>query len=133
MINNWVGVGRIVKSPELKKTTSGVSVVSFTLAINRQFASQNGEREADFINVVAYRSSADFMNTYVKKGNLLGVVGRIQTRSYEATDGKTVYVTEVIAESVQLLEYNKHDGNQESKEELYESTKKLITDESLPF
>ena len=131
MINNWVGVGRIVKQPELKKTQNGVSVVSFTLAINRQFASQNGEREADFINVVAYRSSADFMNTYVKKGNLLGVVGRIQTRSYEATDGKTVYVTEVIADSVQLLEYNKHDGNQESKEEAFHDVK--VIDKSLPF
>lgn len=148
MINRVVLVGRITKDVDHRMTQSGVGVVSFTLAVNRNFTASNGEREADFINCVTWRGSADFMRNYVKKGNMLAVEGRIQTRNYEDSDGRTVYVTEVVADNVQLLESrgsnpsdnagqykNKNEANQSdsAQDELYESTKNLIADDDLPF
>lgn len=103
MINRVVLVGRITKDPELRKTQSGLSTVSFTVACNRRFTSQGQEPQADFINCVAWRQTADYMANYVKKGALLGVEGRIQTRNYEDQTGKRVYVTEVVCDSVQTL------------------------------
>lgn len=105
MINKVILVGRITKDPELRKTQSGASVVSFTLACNRRVPSQG--QDADFINCVAWNKTADFMAQYVRKGALLGIEGRIQTRNYDDKDGKRVYVTEVVANSVQLLESKK--------------------------
>lgn len=102
MINRVVLVGRTTKDPVLRKTQSGTSVISFTLAVNRRMKDQ--EQQADFINCVAWNKTADFMAQYVKKGNQLGVEGRIQTRNYDGADGKRIYVTEVVAESVQFLE-----------------------------
>lgn len=104
MINKVILVGRITRDPELRKTSSGISTVSFTLACNRRFSSSQGGQEADFINCVAWRQSADFMANYVKKGSLLGVEGRIQTRNYKDQNDRTVYVTEVVCDSVQILE-----------------------------
>lgn len=109
MINRVVLVGRITKDPELRKTQSGTSVVSFTIACNRRVPSQG--QDADFINCVAWNKTADFMAQYVKKGALLGLEGRIQTRSYDDRDGKRVYVTEVVADSVQFLESKKQAEN----------------------
>lgn len=106
MINRVVLVGRITRDPLLRKTQSGTSVVSFIVACNRRIK-QEGQPEADFINCVAWNKTADFMAQYVKKGALLGVEGRIQTRNYDDKDGKRVYVTEVVADSVQLLESKK--------------------------
>ena len=104
MINNVVLAGRITRDPELRKTPTGTSVVSFTLACNRRFGSnQEGGQQADFINCVAWRQSADFMANYVKQGALLGVEGRIQTRSYKDQSDRTVYITEVVCDSVQIL------------------------------
>lgn len=105
MINRAIIVGRITKDPDLRKTQSGVSVVSFTIACNRRVQSQG--QDADFINCVAWNKTADFMTQYVKKGALLGVEGRIQTRNYDDKDGKRVYITEVVADSVQFLESKK--------------------------
>ena len=105
MINRVVLVGRITKDPMLRKTQSGTSVVSFTIACNRRVPSQG--QDADFINCVAWNKTADFMAQYVKKGALLGLEGRIQTRSYDDKDGKRVYITEVVADSVQFLESKK--------------------------
>ena len=109
MINRVVLVGRITKDPELRKTQSGTSVVSFTIACNRRVPSQG--QDADFINCVAWGKTADFMAQYAKKGALLGLEGRIQTRSYDDKDGKRVYVTEVVADSVQFLESKKQAEN----------------------
>lgn len=95
-------IGRITRDPELRKTNTGISVVSFTLAVNRRFAKE-GEQQADFINCIAWRQSADFMANYVKQGALLGVEGRIQTRNYKDRSDRTVYVTEVVCDSVQIL------------------------------
>ena len=102
MINRVVLVGRITKDPILRKTPNGTSVVSFTIACNRRIK-QEGQPDADFINCVAWNKTADFMAQYVRKGALLGLEGRIQTRSYDDKDGKRVYITEVVADSVQAL------------------------------
>lgn len=105
MINRVILVGRLTRDIEVRKTTSGLSVAQFTVACDRRGARQeNGQSQADFINCVAWRQAADFLGTYAKKGNLVGVEGRIQTRNYEGQDGKRVYVTEVVCDSVQLLE-----------------------------
>lgn len=104
MMNRTVLVGRLTKDPELKVSASGISVATFTLAVNRTFKDKNGETGADFINVVVFRKQAENVNQYLKKGNLAGVDGRLQSRSYENKEGQRVYVTEVVADSVQFLE-----------------------------
>lgn len=104
MINSTTLVGRLTKDPELRTTPSGVEVGNFTLAVNRTFTNQNGEREADFINCIVFRKQAVNVNQYLSKGKLAGIVGRLQTRSYENTEGQKVYVTEVVCDNVQFLE-----------------------------
>ena len=105
MINSVVLVGRLTKDIELRKTQSGLSVSSFTIACDRRLSQEqrnNNEQSADFINCVAWRGSADFLSSYAHKGDTVGVEGRLQTRSYDR-DGQRVYVTEVLANSVNLL------------------------------
>ncbi len=104
MINRVVLVGRITREVSLRKTQSGRSVASFTIACNRRFQSANGEQQADFISCVAWGQTADFMAQYITKGTLIGVEGRIQTRNYDDANGRRVYVTEVVCDSVQRLE-----------------------------
>lgn len=104
MINNVVLVGRMTKDAELRYTPSNQAVATFTLAVNRSFKNQNGEREADFINIVIWRQQAENLANWAKKGALLGITGRIQTRNYENQQGQRVYVTEVVADTFQLLE-----------------------------
>lgn len=103
-INNVVLVGRMTRDAELRYTPSNVAVATLTLAVNRPFKNQNGEHEADFINVVIWRQQAENLANWAKKGALIGITGRIQTRSYDNQQGQRVYVTEVVAESFQLLE-----------------------------
>ena len=103
MINRVVLVGRLTKDPVLRKTANGASIVSFTVECTRRFK-QEGQPDADFINTVAWNKTADIVHQYTHKGSLVGVEGRIQTRSYDDKDGKRVYVTEVVADSVQFLE-----------------------------
>lgn len=104
MINRVVLVGRLTKDPDLRYTPSGAAVARFTLAVNRTFSNAQGEREADFINCTVWRKQAENTANFLKKGSLAGVEGRIQTGSYEGQDGKRVYTTEVVADSVQFLE-----------------------------
>jgi single-strand DNA-binding protein len=112
MMNRVVLVGRLTKDPDLKYTPNGVPVARFTLAVNRTFSNQQGEREADFINCVVWRRAAENVANFLKKGSLAGVDGRIQTSSFEGQDGKRVFMTEVVAESVQFLEpKNASSGN----------------------
>lgn len=111
MINRFVLVGRLTKDPELRYTPNGVAVCRFTLAVNRTFTDGQGERQADFINIVVWRKQAENSSNYLKKGHLCGIEGRIQTGSYEGQDGKRVYTTEVIADSVQFLEPRNSQGN----------------------
>lgn len=104
MMNRAVLVGRLTRDPELRYTPTGAAVANFTLAVNRPFTNQQGERDADFINCVAWRRQAENLAKFMKKGNMVGVDGRIQTRTYEDQDGKTVYVTEIVADNVHFLE-----------------------------
>ncbi|NCA39074.1 single-stranded DNA-binding protein [Streptococcus equi] len=104
MINRVILVGRLTKDPEYRTTPNGIDIANFTLAVNRNFKSKNGEQQADFINVVVFRNQAQNVNNYLSKGSLAGVDGRVQSRSYENKEGQRVFVTEVVADSVQFLE-----------------------------
>ena len=104
MTNNVVLVGRLTKDPELRYSSSNIPMLYFSVAVNRTFTDQNGQRQADFINCVAFRKQAENMARFLGRGSLISVEGRIQTRNYQGKDGNTVYVTEVVAESVQFLE-----------------------------
>jgi single-strand DNA-binding protein len=114
MMNRTILVGRLTKDPELKFTPAGVAVATFTLAVNRPFKNQAGEQEADFINCVVWRKPAENVANFLKKGSLAGVDGRIQTRNFEGQDGKRVFMTEVVCESVQFLEPKSQSNNQSS-------------------
>jgi len=104
MINRVVLVGRLSRDPELRRTPRGDAVTSFTLAVNRNFTSREGQQQADFINCIVWRKPAENVEKYCSKGSLVGVEGRLQTRSYDNSQGKKVYVVEVICDSVQFLE-----------------------------
>lgn len=106
MINNVVLVGRLTKRPELKFTTNGTKYTQFSVAVQRNFKKKSGEYEADFINCLMWRTAAENFVEFTDKGSLVGIVGRIQTRSYDK-DGRTVYITEVLAEGFSLLETKK--------------------------
>ena len=97
-------VGRLVKDPELKRTNADIPVVQFTLAVNRTFSNQNGERQADFISCVVWRGQAENLAKYMRKGSQIGVEGRIQVRNYEDAGGVRRYVTEVVCEQIHFLE-----------------------------
>lgn len=140
MINNVVLIGRLTRDPELRYTPSNVAVATFNLAVNRNFKGANGEREADFINCIMWRKQAENFANWVKKGALVGITGRIQTRSYDSQQGQRVYVTEVVAESFQLLEFKK-DGSQQTVDDHDQQAPNFasnsnpmdISDSDLPF
>lgn len=125
MLNRVVLVGRLTKDPEFRTTPSGVEVSTFTLAVNRTFTNAQGEREADFINVVVFRKQAKNVNDYLSKGSLAGVDGRVQSRNYENNEGRRVFVTEVVADSVQFLDTkgNNQQNNQPQKQQEQTTTK----------
>ncbi len=104
MINNTTLVGRLTKNLELKYTGSGIAVVSFILAVERNYKNGQGERETDFINCVAWRGTAETISSFAVKGSLLGITGAIHTRNYDNNQGQTVYVTEVVVDNFQMLE-----------------------------
>ena len=104
MINNVVLVGRLTRDAELRYTQTNIAVATFTLAVNRPFKNEAGERDTDFINCVIWRQSAENLANWAKKGSLIGVTGVIKTRSYDNQQGQRVYVTEVVASNFQLLE-----------------------------
>lgn len=132
MINRIVLVGRLTKDPELVTTSSGVNIVNFTLAVNRPYTNAKGEQEADFINCVAFRKQAENINKYLSKGSLAGVDGRIQSRSYKDKDGKNVYVTEVLCDSVRFLEPKRNNTKQEdSSKDVFKDNN--IAEDDLPF
>lgn len=111
MINDVVLVGRLTKDVDLRYTLNGTAYASFTVAVDRRYKNQNSERETDFINCVMWNKAAENLANYTKKGSLIGVVGRIQTRNYENEQGQRVYVTEVLAERFSFLESRKNDDN----------------------
>jgi single-strand DNA-binding protein len=142
MINNVTLVGRLVAPPDLRKTPNNVSSLQGTLAVNRNFKNENGDREADFINFQAWRGTADIIAQYCSKGSFIGIIGRIQVRSYEK-NGQRRYVTEVVAESAYLLESrNKQQGQGKAQaNNAYTGNSNLfsqpdpfsISDDDLPF
>ncbi|TCS80797.1 single-stranded DNA-binding protein [Tepidibacillus fermentans] len=111
MLNRVILIGRLTRDPELRYTPTGVAVTTFTLAVDRNYTNQQGQREADFIPIVAWRGLAENVANYLKKGRLTAVEGRLQTRSYENNEGKRVFVTEVVADNVRFLE----SANQQSR------------------
>lgn len=143
MLNNVVLVGRMTKDAELRHTPSNQAVATFSLAVKRNFKSQNGEREVDFINCVIWRQQAENLANWAKKGALIGITGRIQTRSYENQQGQRVYVTEVVANDFQLLESRKdREGGQSqgySRSDFSRQAEPMnanpmdISDDDLPF
>lgn len=104
MINNTTLVGRLTRDPELRYTGSGIAVVSFNLAVERNYTNAQGERETDFINCVAWRGLAETLANFSVKGSLIGITGSIQTRNYQNNEGRTIYITEVVADNFQMLE-----------------------------
>ena len=141
MINSTVLVGRMTRDAELRYTPSNQAVATFTLAVNRNFKNQNGEREADFINCVIWRQAAENLANWAKKGALIGITGRIQTRNYENQQGQRVYVTEVIADSFQLLDSRNSQNQQQNAQPDFSrddnpfgnSSPMDIDDSDLPF
>ena len=149
MINRVVLTGRITKDVELKYTSKNIPIALFTLAVNRMYKDKDGNRDADFIRCVIWRKGAENLNTYAKKGSLIGVDGRIQTSTYTNADGNQVYVTEVVVETFTLLEtknsqsqtsskYNNKNQSYSNNYQTYDNNSSAgdtidITDDDLPF
>lgn len=127
--------GNLTKDPELTTTANGISICRFSVAVQRRFAKENGEKEVDFLNIVAWRGIADNCNKYLKKGSKVGIVGSIQTRSYEGNDGVKRFVTEIIAEEIEFLTVKNNTNSEEKKEPVAEqmNTFTPIDDADLPF
>ena len=143
-MNKVILVGNLTRDPELITTTNGVSLCRFSLAVQRRFAGPDGEREADFINIVVWRAQADNCYKYLKKGSKCGIVGTLQTRSYDAQDGTKRYSTDVVAEEVEFLSTKGSSSSEESFEPSETGSKSSgkndivnkfepIDDDNLPF
>lgn len=139
MLNRVILIGRLTKDPELRYTPNGTGVATFTLAVDRPF-SNNGQKETDFISIVAWRQTAEACANYLRKGRLTAVEGRIQTRNYENNEGKRVYVTEVVADNVRFLEKSETSNQSQqqepppNKDPFAGDSKPIdISDDDLPF
>ncbi len=143
-MNKVVLMGRLTRDPEVRYTsTNNTLVASFSLAVNRRFARQGEERQADFINITAWDKTGEFCSKYFKKGQQVGIIGRIQTRNYDDKDGKKVYVTEVVAEEAYFAdskregEQNPFGGNTAADAPFNSATApsefSQVTDDDLPF
>ena len=132
-------VGRLVKDPEIKMTTNQTPYCNFTVAVDRRFKDANGQRQADFINCVAWKQTATFIQKYFRKGSRIGIVGSIQTRSYEDQNGQKHFVTEVLAEEAEFVESNNSSnaGNQNQQVQaaapVQNQGEQVQSEPSLPF
>lgn len=146
MINSVNLTGRLTRDPELRVSQSGIAIGNFTLAVNRTFTDRNGERQADFINCVAFKKTAELLKQYVSKGSQIGVTGRLQSRSYENKEGQRVYVTEVVVENLVFLDTKSDNAQQSTNNYNQQSNVSVgqnpfgnsagnvdITEEDLPF
>jgi single-strand DNA-binding protein len=138
MINTVTLVGRTTRDIDMRYSGNGTAIANFNLAVNRPFKNANGEQEADFINIVQFGKGAELTAQYVKKGNQIGLTGRIQTRNYENKEGQRVYVTEVVADQVAFLEPKSNNQQSQSKPQNSEPFKGKgeaidISDDELPF
>lgn len=135
-MNRVVVVGRITRDPDLKFTQSNIPVVSFSIAVNRTYLNAQGEQEADFINCVAWRKQAENLAKFVKKGALVGVDGRLQTRSYQTQTGENRYLTEVVCDSIQFLETKSSSSSEDEFEEenpFADENMDIVSEDNLPF
>lgn len=132
MLNNVVLIGRLTKDPELRYTTSGTATASFTLAVDRSYTNQQGERETDFIPIVVWRKLAETCANYLGKGRLVAVEGRIQVRTYDGNDGQRRWVTEVVAENVRFLDRAKEDGGVSRSQSPF-GNEVNFSDDDIPF
>jgi single-strand DNA-binding protein len=132
-INKAILIGNLTRDPELRTSQNGNAVCTFTLAVNRRFTDANGNRQADFINVVAFKKLAEICSQYLAKGRKCGVVGSIQTRTYDAQDGTKRYVTEIIADEVEFL--GQPAGQHEQRGDAWEPEVPSASgaDDELPF
>lgn len=130
-MNKVILIGNLTKDPEIATTSNGISVTRFTLAVQRKFRNESGEYEADFINIVCWRDLADLTHKYLSKGKKTAVVGRLQSRSYEANDGTKRYVTEIVADEVEFLSTRSSDSDGAKREEV--TKLEPIDDNDLPF
>lgn len=143
MLNKWIGMGRLTAKPELKTTPSGTSVTSFTIAVDRDYKSQNGEKATDFLNIVAWRQTAEFITKYFDKGNLILIEGSVNVRSYEDQSGQKRYITEITAdkaqftgekkETTQKAAYTPESYSANTKQESAPQFEEIKDDEDLPF
>ena len=131
-MNSWNGIGRLTKKVELKSTSDGTKVVSFTLAVNREFKNSDGNYDADFIPCVAWRNTAELLDKYTDKGHQIGCQGRIQTRTYETDSGETRYVQEVVVDKVDLLE-KKEERKTYGADPVHGQERVTPASEDLPF
>ena len=115
-------IGRLTNKPTFGYTNSNIAYARFTIAVNRNFKNANGERQADFINCIAYRKTAELINEYVQKGDLVGVDGRIQTGSYTAGDGSKRYTTDVIVENIYFLKSKEKPAHEQVSEQVEKQT-----------
>ncbi|AFK94360.1 MULTISPECIES: single-stranded DNA-binding protein [Thermoanaerobacterium] len=139
MLNKVILIGRLTKDPVLRYTQEQVSVCSFTLAVNRDYKLENGERPTDFVQVVAWRKLAEICNNNLKKGRLIAIIGRIQTRSWDDDNGNRHWITEVITEEVKFLDSNKEKGQSTDTEIPFDDNSDFgfndfeSMDDNLPF
>ena len=132
-MNKCILVGNLARDPELTTTSNGVAVCRFSIAVSRRYANSDGERETDFLNIVVWRNLGENCHKFLKKGSKVGIVGNIQSRSYDATDGTKRYVTEIVAEEVEFLSTKTQDSEQPKSSNEEVSKLQTIDDDGLPF
>ncbi len=130
MLSQTIIIGRATKEPEIRQTQSGVAVATFTIAVDRNFKNQNGEKETDFFSIICWRGLAETVGRYLGKGRLVAVSGRLQNRSYEAKDGTKRYITEIVASEVQFLDRAK---DAQSSQQPQSGFVPVEDDDELPF
>lgn len=132
-MNKVILVGNLTRDPELSTTSGGVSLCKFGIAVQRRYAGSDGNREVDFFNVIAWRGLADTCHRYLRKGSKAGIVGVIQTRSYEDKDGVKKFVTEIVADEVEFLSSKSSSDSDEAEGKHVSAELKPVEDEDLPF
>ena len=133
-MNKVVLIGNLTKDPDVQVTSNGTAVAKFTLAVQRRFQNANGERETDFINIVVWRNLANTCGEYLHKGSKAGIVGSLQTRTYDDKDGNKRYVTEIVADEVEFLSSKpKEEDETPTEKKKTKAELKPIDDDSLPF
>ena len=133
-MNKCILIGNLTKDPELTTTTNGVAVCRFAIAVSRRYSNSDGERETDFLNIVVWRNLGENCHKFLKKGSKVGIVGNIQSRSYDAADGTKRYVTEIVAEEVEFLSTrNQEEGAPKSAPSEEVAKLQPIDDDGLPF